>query len=621
MARESGYGDGQPGRVCHSGAHRPRRTARRWGIWLAPLIGLCALVWFLVRVIPKPSRAAYPCQRIAFPLASSFVLWLLGLAGSTIAFRHARRCFTRARFLAGVLCLGVSVGLLWLLLDPADRHALADTPVPNMPLGVARGVQPGRVVWIHEPNAIDWQAYGSSQGWYDDASTDPAVVRKMVSRAIRGLAGRGTDAEAWDALIRHFNIVGGKGDVGFTPGEKIAIKINNTLCYNANTTTFEQSSSYRNNIDTSPQMIVALLWQLVDVVGAAQEDISIGDPGRIMPGFLYDRLQPEFPNVQYLSNLGGLGRTAIEFSDTPFYWSTPNAAGKKQDYLPKSFAEADYFINFAILKSHDQGGITVCGKNLYGALIRNPDTSLWGKKYNYYDMHTTLARNTPGSGKYRALVDLMGHRELGGKTLLYLVDGLFGGYNWSSEPVQWRMPPFNGDWPSSIFASQDPVAIDSVCYDLLWLEWADLPRMSGAEDYLTEAARADQPPSGTFYDPEHDGVRLESLGVHEHWNNPLDKKYTRNLGTGAGIELTCPVPADFDGNSRVRPADLAVLSGQWLKQSAHLAGDLSSPQGDGVVNLKDFASFAHSWTRRPAPAVDANAPADAQSANSAGDAS
>jgi hypothetical protein len=171
-----------------------------------------------------------------------------------------------------------------------------------------------------------------------------------------------------------------------------------------------------------------------------------------------------------------------------------------------------------------------------------------------------------------------------------------------------RTPPFNGDWPSSVFASQDPVAIDSVCYDFLWLEWADLPRMSGTEDYLTEAALADRPPSGTVYDPEQDGRRLASLGVHEHWNNPLDKKYTRNLGTGAGIELTHPVEADFDGDSHVRPADLAALSGQWLRKSAHLAADISSPQSDGVVDLKDFAAFARHWTLRPAPAADANGP-------------
>ncbi|MBM3335229.1 hypothetical protein FJY63_11260 [Candidatus Sumerlaeota bacterium] len=56
-------------------------------------------------------------------------------------------------------------------------------------------------------------------------------------------------------------------------------------------------------------------------------------------------------------------------------------------------------------------------------------------------------------------------------------------------------------------------------------------------NYLHEAARADKPPSGAVYDPEKSGKQLQSLGVHEHWNNAADKKYSRNLGTGNGIEL------------------------------------------------------------------------------------
>ena len=614
---QAGQGERQS---CGSRASRQRRRnpACRWAPWVLPIVGLSSLLWFLFRVVPKPSRAAYPCQRVAFPLASSFVLWLVGLAGSTLALRRARRHFTQARIIAGVVCLGIGIGAVWLLVTPADRTVYAQTlPVPNVPLGVAQGVQPGRVVWIHEPNATDWAGYGAAQRWYDDAQTDAAVVDKMVSRAIRALAGKHTDADAWDALIRYFNVKRGKGDVGYAPGEKVAIKINNTLCYNANTNTFEQRSSNKNRIDNSPQMIAALLRQLVDVVGVAQADITIGDPGRIMPNLIYDRVHPEFPEVRYLSNIGGHGRTAVEFSDVPFYWSTAVAVGKRQDFLPKSFAEADYFINFPILKSHDQGGITVCGKNHYGSLIRNPDTTLWGKGYNYYNMHPSLPKNTPGMGRYRCLVDLLGHAELGGKTLLYIVDGLFAGKNWSSNPRKWSIPPFNGDWPSSVLVSQDPVAIDSVCYDFMWIEWSDHPRIAGADDYLLEAALAEDPPSGTFYDPEGDGTTLESLGVHEHWNNPLHKQYSRNLGTGAGIELTRPVKGDFDGNSTVRFADLATLTGQWLGVSTASSADLSTAGGDGVVDLKDFAAFARYWTDRAEPpagpdaaAIDPNVPED-----------
>jgi parallel beta-helix repeat protein len=111
------------------------------------------------------------------------------------------------------------------------------------------------------------------------------------------------------------------------------------------------------------------------------------------------------------------------------------------------------------------------------------------------------------------------------------------------------MEPFNNDWPSSLFISQDQVAIDSVCFDFLVAEWPDTngPAHAGADDYMHEAALADNPPSGTFYDPEGDGTRLASLGVHEHWNNPVDKQYSRNLGTDGGIELVTPSFATADG--------------------------------------------------------------------------
>jgi len=539
--------------VCKKTRKSPaRRQKRRWLIWLFPLTGFVALIWFLIRVLPKPSRATYPCQRVAFPLASGFIIWLVALAVSLNALHKAKRYRTQARFVLCAVFIAASVGCLWLALSTTEEKAtLAAVHTSNDPIGVARGVHLGRVVWIHDPNATDWDGYSSPEHWYDDNHTDQEVVDKMISRAVRGLAGESLDAPAWDSIFRNFNRTRGKGDVGYTAGEKIAIKINNTMCYNANTSTFEQRSGNKNRIDNSPQMTVSLLGQLVNLVGADQADITIGDPGRIMPNFYYNIVHTKFPNVCYMASHGGLGRTQSTFSNVEFHWSTSAAYGKRQDYIPRSFAEADYMINFAILKSHDSGGITACGKNHYGSLLRNPNGTLRGQKYNYYDMHNTLPSNRRAMGQYRALVDLMGHPELGGKTVLYIVDGLFAGQNWDSRPVKWNMAPFNRDWPSSLFVSLDPVAIDSVCYDFLTTEWNNYPHYDGADDYLHEAALADNPPSGTFYDPNMDGVGLASQGAHEHWNNPDDKQYSRNLGIGEGIELISPVPADFDGDGRV----------------------------------------------------------------------
>jgi multidrug efflux pump subunit AcrA (membrane-fusion protein) len=56
-----------------------------------------------------------------------------------------------------------------------------------------------------------------------------------------------------------------------------------------------------------------------------------------------------------------------------------------------------------------------------------------------------------------------------------------------------------------------------------------------------QAAQAAKPPSGTIYKPS--GEALASLGVHEHWNNAVDRKYSRNLGKSEGIELVLAPPA------------------------------------------------------------------------------
>ncbi len=79
--------------------------------------------------------------------------------------------------------------------------------------------------------------------------------------------------------------------------------------------------------------------------------------------------------------------------------------------------------------------------------------------------------------------------------------------------------------------------MDSVGYDFLSAQYPNYGLLSYADNYLHEAALANNPPSGVFYAPNGDHIRAQSLGVHEHWNNLLEKQYTRNLGTGAGIEL------------------------------------------------------------------------------------
>lgn len=95
---------------------------------------------------------------------------------------------------------------------------------------------------------------------------------------------------------------------------------------------------------------------------------------------------------------------------------------------------------------------------------------------------------------------------------------------------------------SSVFVSQDPVAIDSVGADFLINEPAVTDR-NGAlknnpnvENYLHEAGLVGNAPSGNVYQ-NGNGENVTNLGVHEHWNNSVEKLYSRNLGEDEGIEL------------------------------------------------------------------------------------
>lgn len=124
-----------------------------------------------------------------------------------------------------------------------------------------------------------------------------------------------------------------------------------------------------------------------------------------------------------------------------------------------------------------------------------------------------------------------------------MADGLYTSLNQTWPLKRWST--FNEDWFSSLLMSQDPVALESVVYDFICSEpnlISKNPSFNGQQDnQFQECALANDPPSGTKYDPENNGRHLQSLGVHEHWNNASDRQYSRNLGKKTGIELVSTI--------------------------------------------------------------------------------
>ena len=491
-------------------------------------LGLSSTLWFLIRVAPKPSRATYPCMQAAAPFMSTFVIYLISLWGGFKAFGKSSRlfhqgkyglavCFTLTALIFGLVFTVNNVRDMYANIVAANQTVAVFMLPPNSPQGEAKGIFPGRVAWVYAPNTATWDE--QTGFWFEDRWNNQNNCDRLVRQSLLTLTGKTNEKEAWAALFSHFNKNKGKATLTYQPGEKIAIKINQN-----NTYSHENSEE----LNASPHLTLALLKSLVNDAGVPQEQIIVLDPSRFITDFIYHKCASEFPRVTYVDNSGGDGRTKSTYITDAIKYSADN--GKLATGLVSCLEEADYVINFAILKGHVGQGVTLCGKNWYGSTDIHSD---WRK-----NAHNNFNQNRNGNAQYMTFVDFMGHRLTGEKTFLYLIDGLYGSENVAGKPSgKWKLTPFNGNWPNSLFASQDPVAIDAVGLDFLSSEWPAMVDINYADMYLQEAALASNPPSKVFYDPEKDGIRLKSLGVLEHWNNSTDKKYSRNLGKNEGIEL------------------------------------------------------------------------------------
>ncbi|HEX9934288.1 MAG TPA: DUF362 domain-containing protein, partial [bacterium] len=529
-------------------------------------------------------------MKVAAPIAGGFLAYVVGLAVAVFSFKKAGHYFRKSKYvLASILLLfGFAAGLFTILKTETRSYAhtnsadslFVPTDPPNSPMGTARGIFSGRVVWMWDPSATSWD--GKSGYWWNDANTNQAVVDSMLSKSIRALTGGTSDSPGWVALFKDFNEKHGKGSIGYRAGEKIAVKINLNQISN--------TGNPYNASFTSPQVVLALLRQLVHNAGVKASDITFYDLIRVVPDPIYTKCKNEFPDVHFMGWTQANGREKYIRDTTRVYWSENltlekdklvSSKGGNPVYLPTAVTQAAYLINLGSFKAHRYGGVTFCAKNHFGTLSCDDD---FGNPYiyaphaagvhPYMAVHTFIVPNSPEYSyigrhmkTYNTLVDLMGHRDLGAKTLLFMIDALYGvqsEQDMVSTGSKWLSAPFNNDWTSSLFLSQDNVAIESVGLDFFRTEQSINPNIvyvyGTVDNYLHEASQADDPPSRTFYKPSGDGVRLQSLGVHEHWNNPADKAYSRNLKTGNGIELVKLQGTVTSVREANKPSGIALLA-------------------------------------------------------------
>lgn len=604
-------------RVC--GCHRHEPTPwRGWVRCVYPLVSLAALAWFLFRVIPKPSRAMYPCQQAAFPLASSLVVWLLGLHRGVCAWLRAAGSSVRVRralAVAGVV--GLAAGLVGAGMI-ARNMALSPGPVtaavvaPNAPIGIARGIHPGRVVWYRDAAACSWSGSKDGTHWWDSNKVSQARVEGMLSAALRGLTGATNDTAAWDALFRSHNQRRGYGSLTYaaSPRKGIAIKINQNPCNYSNTDYYayngvQATAGDEYSITGNPHLILALVRQLV-AFQVAETNILVYDASGLNRGWggprtigdnIYQYIHPLHPGVRFLDGVGKQGRelAAWPASTVTNVFYPLNATGETTSRglrICQQILDAGFVINLAIMKSHGDGP-TLCAKNHYGSISGQRHGVMYGSSTPAY---------------YSNLVPLMGHPELGEKTMLFLIDALYGASSPNTYPTKWKMRPFQTNWPNSVFVSQDGVAIDCVGFDFLNAEWG-LPQ--NTDYHLLEAASIPGTNgvklSGVAYRPvPATNVYVGSLGTAEHWNDSTNKLYSRNLGTGSGIELLrMDASAGFSAAVVQPPSGSSFTQGVAIALRAQIDG-ATNPiagvtffQGTHALGVAPADPYLLAWSNAP----------------------
>jgi hypothetical protein len=299
------------------------------------------------------------------------------------------------------------------------------------------------VIHIHNPQATTWNG---QQKFWEFVNQD--AVNAMVERGLTILTGASSLADAWRKLLPNYQ-----------PGEGIAIKVNTTNGGNG-------------NVDAVIQTTNAIVRGLIQR-GVQPADVWVSDPRQVLsPQFVGGNLNP---GVQFFdpSTPDKVGFTSTDPNAVIASATPSDIPTFPQVKISDVLVQAKYIIDVPMLKGHITGaGVTLGFKNHLGS-TDNPSA------FHPYIFPSGSYFRTD----YSPLVDLNANPHIRNKTIVTIGEGLFAGSDWNSLPLP--MATFGNKTPNSLFFGTDPVAVDSVMYDIVNAEW-QVP--AGADNYLRLAS-------------------------------------------------------------------------------------------------------------------------------------
>ena len=295
-----------------------------------------------------------------------------------------------------------------------------------------------RVVLVRDPGAIN------------SFTADPTKVRTVVIAGINALTGEKDEAAAWRHFVASNDVVG--------------IKINT------------QSGP----LQSTHRAVVEAIAQGLRAAGVIATNIYVFDRDPIQmraAGYLKSGSSNLFQEVSIIDGTGW----------DPSAYFQDNLAGKliwgdllfgkemdqdisKRSHLPKLVTETiTKLINIPVLQNHEACGLAGCLYNLSLGMVDN-----------------TRRFETAGQHGDPMIAEISNMPALRRKLVLNIMDGLLAGYAGGTG----FKPEYSWNY-GALYFSTDPVAIDSLCIDVLDVRCreAKVPLLRPLATYVTTAVR------------------------------------------------------------------------------------------------------------------------------------
>ena len=351
------------------------------------LVGFFSLVWFLIRVIPKPIRATYPCQRIAFPIASAFVIWLTGIVASYYLFVKAKLNWQNSKYLFAVI-LFFAAGIVFISTSTSVNPTSAMSLVQGVKDNFVGSTIPSQINYIDNDTLALLPS--SKVGVVKSSKSNAKEIEfdeigSMVDQAIERAGGLEDIVSDGDIVILKPNLIAAQD---FTRSMRMLNKRANGI-----TTDYRVIQSVVHAVRKLNPNGKIYLMEGSGVGSTRQNMIQVG--WNTVEGL---------DSIIYLEE--DCGDWGDEDSEKLKRVSLPKGKALYTDanniyWLNKLYHEADVLISLPVLKNHFNSGITGAVKNVgIGSTPANiygfgPDAENPNERWNVIDHGANFSPRTP----------------------------------------------------------------------------------------------------------------------------------------------------------------------------------------------------------------------------------